>query len=484
MDYIDVLDVERYTVVQLKKLFNDCGSNVNFFSEFTMQDVEDGKKRLFFLLGQRFTSSHQMIKTFLDSASMKIIQDKFGNHNMTTTGSIIGIRNTSRDQNGINQNYMNESERMIVIDSTYRDRIAPFDGQNTRSTSMNINLSDKLEKVTALQLTNISIPFSFYNIDSNNGTNYFYIEIVSSSIIVKIEVEPGNYNASSLISAINDSISASSLNPGSSMFFFNTISNKVEVTNTLVGQEINLIFYDYLDETNNFSEMPSSTSASSNVKNYSKINYNLGWILGFRTIDETNIEMTYNLTSGSTITSEAICFVPYTKYIVVTLDDMNKNQTNKGLVQIDNEKMFIKKPVYFSNVDNSLNCITEENFDTYVNTDFERNGDKYTRTQLTKAQLYTALSINNYRSSYSQKNSKIDTVNINNVIAIIPFESRSLTWGQSLFMSDKNRFVRKYFGPVDISKMKIELYDDKGNILNLNGQDWSMTLKSKHLYQY
>ena len=77
--------------------------------------------------------------------------------------------------------------------------------------------------------------------------------------------------------------------------------------------------------------------------------------------------------------------------------------------------MFIKKPVYFSNVDNSLNYITEENFDTYVNTDFERNGDKYTRTQLTKAQLYTALSINNYRSSYSQKNSKIDTVNINNV---------------------------------------------------------------------
>ena len=94
------------------------------------------------------------------------------------------------------------------------------------------------------------------------------------------------------------------------------------------------------------------------------------------------------------------------------------------------------------------------------------------------------MSINNYRSTYSQKNSKIDAANINNVIAIIPFESKSLTWGQSLFMSDKNKFVRKYFGPVDISKMKIELYDDKGNIMNLNGQDWSMTLKSTHLYQY
>ena len=178
MDNIQVLDVEKYSVVQLKKLFNECGSNVNFFNEFTMQDVEDGKKRLFHKLGHRFKASHQMIQMFLDSASMKIIQDKFGDHNLTTNGSIVGIRNTTRDMNGINQNYMNESERIIVIDSTYRDNISPFDSRNTRSTSMTLNLSDRLEKVTSLQLTNINIPFSFYNVDSNNGTNYFYIEFV------------------------------------------------------------------------------------------------------------------------------------------------------------------------------------------------------------------------------------------------------------------------------------------------------------------
>ena len=355
---------------------------------------------------------------------------------------------------------------------------------------MTLNLSDKLEKVTSNHLSNISIPFSFYNIDSNNGTNYFYIEIIKTSqenVIVKIEIEPGNYTSSSLITAINDAISdtevGTSIINGQQIFTYNSTTNKVTIQNNLL-QEINVIFYDYLDETSNFSEMPSSSSASSNVNNYSKVNYNLGWILGFRTIDETNMEMTYNLTTLQSTVSESICYIPYTKYIIVTLDDMNKNQTNKSLVQIDNEKMFIKKPVYFSNLDNSLNCITEDTFDNYVNMDFERNGDKFTRTQLTKAQLYTALSINNYRSNYNTKNSKIDTANINNVIAVIPFESKSLVWGQSLFMSDKNRFARKYFGPVDITKMKIGLYDDKGNILNLNGQEWSMTLKTKHQYQY
>ena len=59
-----------------------------------------------------------------------------------------------------------------------------------------------------------------------------------------------------------------------------------------------------------------------------------------------------------------------------------------------------------------------------------------------------------------------------------------MTWGESVFTSDKNKFVRKYYGPIDISKMEIAVYDDKGNLLNLNGQDWSMTLVSKHLYQY
>ena len=483
MEFIDVLDVERYSVVQLKKLFNECGSNVNFFNEFTMQDVEDGKKRLFFKLGQRFNSSHKSIQMFLDDASMKIIHDKFGDHNLTTNGNILGIRNTNRDTNGINQTIVKESERIIVIDSTYRDNISPYDSYNTLSTNMSLNLSDKLEKVTSMHLSNISIPFSFYNIDSNNGTNYFYIELVNSSEIIKIEIDPGNYTASSLITAINDAINDSSLSASENAFTFNSTTNKVTITNNF-SQEINVIFYDYLDETTNFSEMPSSSSASSNVTNYSKVNYNLGWILGFRTINETNMEMTYNLGNGSSTVSESICYIPYTKYIIVTLDDMNKNQTNKSLVQIDNEKMFIKKPVYFSNLDNSLNCITEDNFDSYVNMNFERNGDKFTRTQLTKAQLYTALSINNYRSNYNTKNSKIDTANINNVIAVIPFESKSLIWGQSLFMSDKNRFARKYFGPVDITKMKIGLYDDKGNILNLNGQEWSMTLKTKHQYQY
>jgi hypothetical protein len=36
----------------------------------------------------------------------------------------------------------------------------------------------------------------------------------------------------------------------------------------------------------------------------------------------------------------------------------------------------------------------------------------------------------------------------------------------------------------DYENNNIGLLDDKGNIINLNGMDWSVTLISENLYQY
>ena len=43
---------------------------------------------------------------------------------------------------------------------------------------------------------------------------------------------------------------------------------------------------------------------------------------------------------------------------------------------------------------------------------------------------------------------------------------------------------RIYFGPVNIERMRVKLMDDKGNTVNMNGADWSVTLISENLYQY
>ena len=43
---------------------------------------------------------------------------------------------------------------------------------------------------------------------------------------------------------------------------------------------------------------------------------------------------------------------------------------------------------------------------------------------------------------------------------------------------------RSYFGPVQISRFKVQLLDDKGNVMNLNGCDWSFGMVCEMLYQY
>jgi hypothetical protein len=44
--------------------------------------------------------------------------------------------------------------------------------------------------------------------------------------------------------------------------------------------------------------------------------------------------------------------------------------------------------------------------------------------------------------------------------------------------------MREYFGPVDLANLFVALYDDKGNILDLIGMDWSFSLMVKCIYQY
>jgi hypothetical protein len=79
-------------------------------------------------------------------------------------------------------------------------------------------------------------------------------------------------------------------------------------------------------------------------------------------------------------------------------------------------------------------------------------------------------------------NYRLDCKTYNHALAVIPFDP-SLTFGK-LYFNDKIDYKREYHGPVEIDKLHILVYDDKGLLLNLNGNDWYMTLSTEHLYKY
>ena len=458
------LNIENYDIKSIKKLFNQSCNHNNFLNTYTLLDVEEGKKRLYLDLLRKYNYQHKdYIQGFIDNASNMLVNEIFSSENGNVSTStnqrntqMVGIKNIIKDTRELNRNYFNEIYRIVSIDSMY-------DFKDGLSTNMMVELNDTLDNVVALELTNINIPFTFYNIDQTHHNNYFYISVDGGSS-VKIEIEEGNYDTSTLVQEINTALGNSGNAQIQNITFslVNNKNNKVKIENGNGSEVVEVIFCDPIDRD-------------------MKFNNNLGHILGFRQKSTDNsYKMSYELNASESATSEELSYVSHTKYFVIVIDDMNKNQTNKDLVQISNDVEHMKKTNYYENKnDKNLDCITDDNIQNYMSNDTNPS------RRLTKNQIYSSLQIKNHTSNIvTNKHNNIDNNGIGNVFGIIPFESKNLEWGKSMFTSDKNRFKRKYNGPVDIHKLKVQLLDDKGNVLNLNGQDWSMTLISTHLYQY
>ena len=90
--------------------------------------------------------------------------------------------------------------------------------------------------------------------------------------------------------------------------------------------------------------------------------------------------------------------------------------------------------------------------------------------------------VNNYFiSAYS------DSINNRNILARINLSKLGNSNGSYRttetdgFSSQINR-SRNYFGPVNIEKLRITLYDEYGRIINLNNMDWSCALTFECMY--
>jgi hypothetical protein len=104
---------------------------------------------------------------------------------------------------------------------------------------------------------------------------------------------------------------------------------------------------------------------------------------------------------------------------------------------------------------------------------------------LTRSQIYTINEINKNNINLTNYLSKAPTSS--DILAILPVKTSSGVPSGSLlveFSGSLQDNTRTYFGPVHIERMNVKLLDDKGNVLNLNGNDWCVTLICECLYQY
>ena len=156
-------------------------------------------------------------------------------------------------------------------------------------------------------------------------------------------------------------------------------------------------------------------------------------------------------------------------------------QTNT-LQQLVNE--VIEQSVFDNQTVNSQNGLLIAN----------KYNQEYTSTQLilpsaprtlTQSQIYTINEINKNKNNLTNYLAKAPTSS--DIMGVLPIKtSTGVPTGSLLveFSGSLQENTRTYFGPVNIDRMAIQLLDDKGNVLNLNGNDWCFTLVCDCLYQY
>jgi hypothetical protein len=433
-------------------------------------------------------------------------------------------------QDSLNPNLKNTTNRFVNLDSQFRQYTSGID---STSTDYTLDLSDTLKNALKLSLYSYQIPFSWYAIDTAYGNTCFWIVDTSANLSIPISIPSGNYTQDAFVNQLNTSFTQAGFSfpsrsnlalypspPYPSPYldanmpvYYNSNSGKITMFladgsfNDPLGKEptfnitktyTSIIFYDFTGV------LQCNIQCKSNTNHY--FNNTLGWIMGYK-LPYFPIEPSGNVASS-------ILDLNGTKYLILVIDDYNQNHVNNSLVSIAQYSNTLKIPSYYS-PDIPYTCITPaqqgNNLTQLVDgviaqndvlTPGPQNGlliagkyqQEYISTPivlpsaprtLTSAQLYTINSINSNNNNLTNYLAKAPTSS--DILAIIPIKtSVGVPTGSLLveFSGSLQDSYRTYFGPVNIERMAVKLLDDKGNILNLNGNDWCVSLICECLYQY
>lgn len=427
--------------------------------------------------------------------------DTFNNNHLPMSQKQLGvtnIKNVEVAQDKLNPTLANTTTRIVSLDSQYRQ----VTGINDISTDYTLDLSEPLVNVLSLRPYSFQVPFTWYTIDTQNSC--FFITFVDSDVSVTISLDAGNYSTTTFVTALTTSFTNAGFTFSTTTpVAFNSINGKVTLdlyggtyTDSSTGTAYTIdekTVITFFDPTN---QLACSTGACVLT---SVINQTLGWLMGYR--------LPYITVSSSGNVAPAVINLIGPKYLIVILDDLNQNHINSGLIGITELSKTLKLPTYYSR-DLPYICTPANPSGSNLESNTELLGgdinagtlimDKWNASYvpnvtvlpsapriLTQSQIYSINEIMKNNERYSNYN-KTTSPTCTDTFAIIPLDKKNMATGE-LYVEDSSTLQlnkRIYFGPVNIERMRLKLLDDKGNVLNLNGADWCITIIAELLYQY
>jgi hypothetical protein len=448
MNYIN-MNIDEYRIQDLETFFSLPTKN------YDLQDIVHKKKTMCAAIDRDGTLSgadRSNINTFLDQALARLIQHLlpigsgkpvtnlpqntlFGDNghfiiNNPARDGIVNYDPTSKtginlDDNGapagiLNPLKVNTIKRAVNIDTRFRPNY-----YSTKSTDLQINLPTKIERAVSMRLASIEIPMSFYAINSSFGNNVFKVswdwEGVPDASNVVITLPDGNYDI-----GLSDKTKAARLETE-----INAQLAASEAGVATVGK-LNLRFeVNPITGKSRFYQDASATlvPAARQFKIYFTSNKD-GVVLS-ATENPQPLQMTLGWMLG---------YRSSTGVYSSTAVGANGSIISEGICNVQGTRY-----IYV--------CID----------DFVNSSNNY----------FTAAFANSIMAP-----NIITRINVADLAQDVTVYHYAQQEGYSTEL-DRSR---NYFGPVDIQKMRVTLYDEYGRIVNLNHMDWSMELMFECIY--
>lgn len=390
--------------------------------------------------------------------------------------------NTSIIQNNANNYAYAENSYIDVNGLSTSD---PYIELHPNSNYFTVNLSDisgdKMDEYGNYKdpyTLNLSKDTKFYLRPIENG-------YLSSTDYIQFNIPKGTYTRNKLLITINNAFANNPITKGS---YINTVTGtddtdyiriRLNINKIYKPVDYNLVYYDIYSFVKCF-------TGSNSVRNVTW-DTTLGWILGFRHNTIYSLS-NYSKIIGMSLENGIIKFNGDTvltlniyNYLLIILDDFTQSHLNDGLVTITNQESDTTLPSYNSLIGN-FNC------DLSSNTLYGYQRSPWTNNALTMNQIYASQQINslqqqqiNYENTYKYNKGPF----IQDIFALVPVKASGLTNGSYYveFGGTLQNQERLYFGPVNISRMSIKLINDRGNVIDLNGSNWSFSFICEQLYQ-
>lgn len=328
------------------------------------------------------------------------------------------------------------------------------------STNFTVNLDPPIKNVLEITFESANIPNEWYVFSKDYGTDYFVEKKAvgpagnyTYTDISNVYIENGKYNSTNLIDELNSKTDRL-------IFTYSEISNKITVKNNM-SYSMGIDWYSL------------NVPMCSTTGNGGKIDYNLGWLLGFRNTD-------YILEANASITGEATLDITGPTYLYIALDDFNNNKPNQNLVSFQNNVSSFAMPSYYVRTTMGPTCdLTNPEYINPSNSCGKKYANKDLSSNLTSKQRYTIDQIKLAMSG--QRTERYSSPNSADILSKINVQlEKTHTQVKEVNLEYKKRF---YFGPVNLRKLHVRLLNDKGMDINLNNNDWDFSFYVTTVYQ-